>query len=105
MVLANPEIVQTPIWVVGLVVAGGLAAALSTAAGLLLVLSTAFAHDLLKRILVPTLSDKGELITAGITVFVTVIMAGYLGIHLPGFVTQTVAFAFGLPAAFFFPVL
>jgi len=105
MVLASPEIAQTPNWVVGLVVAGGLAAALSTAAGLLLVLSTALAHDLLKRILVPTLSDKGELITARITVFATVLMAGYLGINPPGFVAQTVAFAFGLAAASFFPAI
>ncbi len=105
MVLASPEIAQTPNWVVGLVVAGGLAAALSTAAGLLLVLSTALAHDLMKRILVPTLSDKGELITARITVFATVLMAGYLGINPPGFVAQTVAFAFGLAASSFFPAI
>jgi len=71
----------------------------------LLVLSTALAHDLLKRILVPTLSDKGELITARITVFGTVLMAGYLGINPPGFVAQTVAFAFGLAAASFFPAI
>ncbi|MEX2574577.1 MAG: sodium:solute symporter family protein [Balneolaceae bacterium] len=105
MVLASPEIAQTPNWVVGLVVAGGLAAALSTAAGLLLVLSTAFAHDLLKRILMPTLSDKGELITARVTVFATVLMAGYLGVNPPGFVAQTVAFAFGLAASSFFPAI
>lgn len=105
MVLASPEIAQTPNWVVGLVVAGGLAAALSTAAGLLLVLSTSIAHDLLKRIMMPTLSEKGELITARITIFFTIIMAGYLGVHPPGFVAQTVAFAFGLAAASFFPVI
>lgn len=105
MVLASPEIAQTPNWVVGLVVAGGLAAALSTAAGLLLVLSTSIAHDLLKRIMMPTLSEKGELITARITIFITIIMAGYLGVNPPGFVAQTVAFAFGLAAASFFPVI
>lgn len=105
MVLASPEIAQTPNWVVGLIVAGGLAAALSTAAGLLLVLSTSIAHDLLKRILMPTLSDKGELTTARITIFFTLIMAGYLGVHPPGFVAETVAFAFGLAAASFFPVI
>ncbi|MEX0593225.1 MAG: sodium:solute symporter family protein [Balneolaceae bacterium] len=105
MVLASPEIAQTPNWVVGLVVAGGLAAALSTAAGLLLVLSTSIAHDLLKRIMMPTLSEKGELITARITIFFTIIMAGYLGVNPPGFVAQTVAFAFGLAAASFFPVI
>lgn len=105
MVLASPEIAQTPNWVVGLVVAGGLAAALSTAAGLLLVLSTALAHDLLKRILMPTLSDKGELLTARITIFMTVLLAGYLGVNPPGFVAQTVAFAFGLAAASFFPAI
>lgn len=105
MVLASPEIAQTPNWVVGLIVAGGLAAALSTAAGLLLVLSTSIAHDLLKRILMPTLSDKGELMTARITIFFTLIMAGYLGVNPPGFVAETVAFAFGLAAASFFPVI
>lgn len=105
MVLASPEIAQTPNWVVGLIVAGGLAAALSTAAGLLLVLSTSIAHDLLKRIVMPTLSDKGELLTARITIFCTLIMAGYLGVNPPGFVAETVAFAFGLAAASFFPVI
>lgn len=105
MVLASPEIAQTPNWVVGLVVAGGLAAALSTAAGLLLVLSTAIAHDLMKRIVLPDLSEKAELITARVTVFATVLLAGYLGINPPGFVAQTVAFAFGLAASSFFPVI
>lgn len=105
MVLASPEIAQLPNWVVGLVAAGGLAAALSTAAGLLLVLATAIAHDLLKRTFVPTLTDKQELGIARVTIFGTVMVAGYFGIHPPGFVAQTVAFAFGLAAASFFPAI
>lgn len=105
MVLASPEIAQLPNWVVGLVAAGGLAAALSTAAGLLLVLATAIAHDLFKRTLIPTMKEKTELITARVTVFFTVLIAGYFGINPPGFVAQTVAFAFGLAAASFFPVI
>ncbi|MEX2600657.1 MAG: sodium:solute symporter family protein, partial [Balneolaceae bacterium] len=105
MVLASPEIAGLPNWVVGLVAAGGLAAALSTAAGLLLVLATAIAHDLLKRTFVPTLTDKQELVIARVTIFGTVMVAGYFGIHPPGFVAQTVAFAFGLAAASFFPAI
>jgi|SRR5690625_224149 len=105
MVLASPEIAQLPNWVVGLVAAGGLAAALSTAAGLLLVLSTAIAHDLLKRTYIPTLTDKQELRIARSTILITVIIAGYFGIHPPGFVAQTVAFAFGMAASSFFPII
>ena len=105
MVLASPEIADLPNWVVGLVAAGGLAAALSTAAGLLLVLATSIAHDLFKRTIVPTMKEKTELIVARVTVFFTVLVAGYFGINPPGFVAQTVAFAFGLAAASFFPVI
>lgn len=105
MVLANPEIADLPNWVVGLVAAGGLAAALSTAAGLLLVISTSIAHDLLKRTLIPEITDKQELFIARVAAAGTVVVAGYLGIHPPGFVAQTVAFAFGLAAASFFPAI
>lgn len=105
MVLASPEIANLPNWVVGLVAAGGLAAALSTAAGLLLVLATSIAHDLFKRTLIPTMKEKTELIVARVTVFFTVLVAGYFGINPPGFVAQTVAFAFGLAAASFFPAI
>ena len=105
MVLANPEIAKLPNWVVGLVAAGGLAAALSTAAGLLLVISTSIAHDLLKRELVQEISEKSELIAARIAAGVAVCIAGYFGINPPGFVGQVVAFAFGLAAASFFPAI
>ncbi len=105
MVLANPEIARLPNWVVGLVAAGGLAAALSTAAGLLLVLSAAVSHDLLKRNLRPDISEKGELLAARISAGVAVVIAGLLGIRPPGFVAEVVAIAFGLAAASFFPVL
>ncbi len=105
MVLANPEIAKLPNWVVGLVAAGGLAAALSTAAGLLLVISTSIAHDLLKRELVQEISEKGELIAARIAAGIAVCIAGYFGINPPGFVGQVVAFAFGLAAASFFPAI
>ncbi len=105
MVLANPEIAQLPDWVAGLVAAGGLAAALSTAAGLLLVLSASVAHDLLKKWLRPGISEKGELRAARITAGLAVIVAGYFGINPPGFVAEVVAFAFGLAAASFFPVI
>ena len=103
MVLANPEIAELPAWVIGLVAAGGLAAALSTAAGLLLVVSSAISHDLLKRSLRPQITEAGELKAARISAAVAV--AGYLGIDPPGFVAEVVAFAFGLAAASFFPVL
>ncbi|MCY4225680.1 MAG: cation acetate symporter [Bacteroidetes bacterium] len=105
MVLANPEIANLPGWVIGLVAAGGLAAALSTAAGLLLVISTAVARDLLKKGFMPEISEKRELLTARITAGVAVVIAGYFGIDPPGFVAQVVAFAFGLAAASFFPVI
>ncbi|MDP7062598.1 MAG: cation acetate symporter [Planctomycetota bacterium] len=105
MVLANPEIAGLPSWVVGLVAAGGLAAALSTAAGLLLVVSTAVSHDLLKRTFRPSISEKGELLAARISAGVAVCIAGYFGINPPGFVAEVVAFAFGLAASSFFPVL
>lgn len=105
MVLANPEIANLPGWVIGLVAAGGLAAALSTAAGLLLVISTAVARDLLKKGFRPDMSEKRELLTARITAGVAVCIAGYFGIDPPGFVAQVVAFAFGLAAASFFPAI
>jgi len=105
MVLANPEIAGLPDWVVGLVAAGGLAAALSTAAGLLLVISSAVSHDLLKRVLVPEITEKGELLAARVAAGVAVLVAGYFGMHPPGFVAQVVAFAFGLAASSFFPVI
>ncbi|MFW6199478.1 MAG: sodium:solute symporter family protein [Gemmatimonadota bacterium] len=105
MVLANPEIARLPNWVAGLVAAGGLAAALSTAAGLLLVVSTAVSHDLLKRGFKQDITEKGELRAARIAAGVAVVVAGYLGINPPGFVAEVVAFAFGLAAASFFPAI
>ncbi|HZV47129.1 MAG TPA: sodium:solute symporter family protein [Thermodesulfovibrionales bacterium] len=105
MVLANPEIAKLPAWVVALVAAGGLAAALSTAAGLLLVIASAFSHDLIKNVIAPNTSEKGELIYARIAAGFAVMVAGYFGIHPPGFVAQVVAFAFGLAASSFFPVI
>lgn len=105
MVLANPEIAKLPNWVIALVAAGGLAAALSTAAGLLLVISTSVSHDLLKRNLMPDISDKQELMFARIAAAGAVLVAGYLGINPPGFVAQVVAFAFGLAASSFFPAI
>ena len=105
MVLANPEIARLPNWVVGLVAAGGLAAALSTAAGLLLVVSTSISHDLLKKTLMPQISEKQELLAARIAAAAAVVGAGYLGINPPGFVAEVVAFAFGLAASSFFPAI
>lgn len=105
MVLANPEIAQLPDWVIALVAAGGIAAALSTAAGLLLVISTSISHDLLKRNLMPRITDKQELLAARAAAAVAIIVAGYLGINPPGFVAEVVAFAFGLAAASFFPAI
>lgn len=105
MVLANPEIANLPNWVIGLVAAGGLAAALSTAAGLLLVISTSVSHDLIKKQLNPEISDKGELKAARIAIFVAVLIAGYFGVNPPGFVAAVVALAFGLAAASFFPAI
>jgi cation/acetate symporter len=105
MVLANPEIAKLPAWVIALVAAGGLAAALSTAAGLLLVISTSVSHDMLKMTFIPNLSEKGELLAARFAAAGAVIIAGYFGINPPGFVAQVVAFAFGLAASSFFPVI
>ncbi|MFU8877297.1 MAG: sodium:solute symporter family protein [Wenzhouxiangellaceae bacterium] len=105
MVLANPEIANLPNWVIALVAAGGIAAALSTAAGLLLVISSAISHDLVKSVFVPRLSDKGELLTGRIAAAVAICIAGYLGYNPPGFVAQVVAFAFGLAAASLFPAI
>lgn len=105
MVLANPEIAKLPNWVIALVAAGGLAAALSTAAGLLLVISTSVSHDLIKKQLKPDISDKGELIAARLSAVVAVCVAGYFGINPPDFVAATVALAFGLAAASFFPAI
>jgi cation/acetate symporter len=105
MVLANPEIAGLPNWVVALVAAGGLAAALSTAAGLLLVISTSVAHDLLKRSFMPDISERQELRYARGSIFVAVLIAGYFGINPPAYVAQVVAFAFGLAAASFFPAI
>jgi cation/acetate symporter len=105
MVLANPEIANLPAWVIALVAAGGVAAALSTSAGLLLVVSTSISHDLLKKTLTPDISDKAELRSARIAAAVAIAIAGYFGINPPGFVGQVVAFAFGLAASSFFPAI
>ena len=105
MVLANPEIAQLPNWVIALVAAGGLAAALSTAAGLLLVISSSVSHDLIKKMVNPNISEKGELIAARLSAIVAVCVAGYFGINPPDFVAATVALAFGLAAASFFPAI
>ncbi|WDI33004.1 cation acetate symporter [Hyphococcus flavus] len=105
MVLANPEIAQLPAWVIALVAAGGVAAALSTAAGLLLVISTAISHDLLKRTFRPQITEKTELMAARGAAAAAILVAGYLGINPPGFVAQVVALAFGLAAASLFPAI
>jgi cation/acetate symporter len=105
MVLANPEIAELPNWVIALVAAGALAAALSTAAGLLLVISASVSHDLIKKIVNPKISEKNELVAARLSSVVAVCVAGYFGINPPGFVAATVALAFGLAAASFFPAI
>ena len=105
LVLANPEIANLPGWVVGLVAAGGLAAALSTAAGLLLAISSAVSHDLIKGAINPSISERGELLSARIAMAVAIAVATYLGLNPPGFAAQTVALAFGLAAASIFPAL
>jgi len=105
MVLANPEIANLPAWVIALVAAGSLAAALSTAAGLLLVISASVSHDLIKKIFVPGISEKGELAAARLAAVVAVCVAGYFGINPPGFVAAVVALSFGLAAASFFPAI
>src|SRR5690606_4237827 len=104
-VLANPEIANLPNWVIALVAAGGMAAALSTAAGLLLVISASVSHDLLKKMVMPDISEKQELWAARGAAFVAVIVAGYFGINPPGFVASVVALAFGLAASSFFPAI
>lgn len=105
IVLANPEIANLPPWVVGLIAAGGMAAALSTAAGLLLVISSSFAHDFVKKTLNPDISEKSELVCARFAAAVAVVIAGYFGVNPPGFIGEVVAFAFGLAAASFFPAI
>ncbi|HBS50818.1 MAG TPA: cation acetate symporter [Rhodobacteraceae bacterium] len=105
LVLANPEIANLPGWVIGLVAAGGLAAALSTAAGLLLAISSAVSHDLIKGSINPQISEKGELLSARIAMAAAIVVATYLGLNPPGFAAQTVALAFGLAAASIFPAL
>tara|TARA_R110002049_G_C9171050_1_gene561954 strand:- start:3222 stop:4952 length:1731 start_codon:yes stop_codon:yes gene_type:complete len=105
MVLANPEIANLPDWIIALVAAGALAAALSTAAGLLLVISSSVSHDLIKKMVKKDISEKGELIAARLSAVVAVVVAGYFGINPPGFVAATVALAFGLAAASFFPAI
>ena len=105
LVLANPEIANLPGWVVGLIAAGGLAAALSTAAGLLVAISSAVSHDLIKGSINPNISEKGELRAARISMGVAIVVATYLGMNPPGFAAQTVALAFGIAAASIFPAL
>ena len=105
MVLANPSIANLPNWVIALVAAGGLAAALSTAAGLLLAISSSISHDLLKGILTPDMTEKTELLTGRIVMSVSILFAGYLGLNPPGFAAGTVALAFGLAASSIFPAL
>ncbi|MEJ5167628.1 MAG: sodium:solute symporter family protein [Arcobacteraceae bacterium] len=105
MVLANPEIAQLPNWVIALVAAGGIAAALSTAAGLLLVISSSISHDLLKGVIAKNISEKNELLAGRIAMTVAILLAGYLGLNPPGFAAQTVALAFGLAASSLFPAL
>ena len=105
LVLANPEIANLPSWVIGLIAAGGLAAALSTAAGLLLAISSAISHDLIKKTLKPDISEKGELMAARISMTVAIVIATWLGINPPGFAAQVVALAFGIAAASIFPAL
>ncbi|WP_081485866.1 sodium:solute symporter family protein [Thiothrix nivea] len=105
MVLANPEIAQLPNWVIALVAAGGIAAALSTAAGLLLAIASSISHDLIKSIINPRISEKNELLASRITMSVAILVAGYMGLNPPGFAAQVVALAFGLAAASIFPAL
>ena len=105
MVLANPEIANLPNWVIALVAAGGLAAALSTAAGLLLAISSSISHDLMKGVFVPSISEKSELLAGRIAMTLSILLAGYLGLNPPGFAAGTVALAFGLAASSIFPAL
>jgi cation/acetate symporter len=105
IVLANPEIALLPNWVIALVAAGGLAAALSTAAGLLMAISAAISHDLVKGVFAPDISEKGELMTGKIAMAVSIVIAGYLGLNPPGFAAGTVALAFGIAASSLFPAI
>ena len=105
MVLANPEIAKLPNWVIALVVAGGLAAALSTAAGLLMAISSAVSHDLIKGVFNPGINEKGELLAARVSMAGAIAVAGWFGLHPPGFAAQVVALAFGLAASSIFPAL
>lgn len=105
MVLASPEIAKLPNWVIALVAAGGIAAALSTAAGLLLAISSAISHDIIKGVINPKISDKGELLSSRITMSIAIVVAGYMGLNPPGFAAQVVALAFGLAASSIFPAL
>ncbi len=105
IVLANPEIALLPNWVIGLVAAGGLAAALSTAAGLLMAISAAISHDLIKNVFVPDISEKGELMAGKVAMAVSIVVAGYLGLNPPGFAAGTVALAFGIAASSLFPAI
>ena len=105
MVLANPEIANLPNWVIALVAAGGLAAALSTAAGLLLAISSSISHDLMKGVFTPSISERGELMASRIVMTLAILVAGYLGLNPPGFAAGTVALAFGLAASSIFPAL
>jgi len=105
MVLANPEIAQLPNWVIALVAAGGLAAALSTAAGLLLAISSAISHDVIKGMIAPNISEKNELLASRLAMAGAIVVAGYLGMNPPGFAAQVVALAFGLAASSLFPAL
>ncbi|MEO5695596.1 MAG: VC_2705 family sodium/solute symporter, partial [Burkholderiaceae bacterium] len=105
IVLANPEIALLPNWVIALVAAGGLAAALSTAAGLLMAISSAVSHDLIKNVFVPDISEKNELLAGKISMAVAIVVAGYLGLNPPGFAAGTVALAFGIAASSLFPAI
>ncbi len=105
MVMANPEIALLPNWVIALVAAGGLAAALSTAAGLLMAISSAVSHDLVKNVFMPDISEKGELLAGKIAMAVAIVISGYLGLNPPGFAAGTVALAFGIAASSLFPVI
>jgi len=105
LVLANPEIANLPAWVIGLIAAGGLAAALSTAAGLLLAISSAISHDLIKRTINPNISDRAELLAARLSMAAAIVLATWLGMNPPGFAAQVVALAFGIAAATIFPAL
>jgi len=105
IVMANPEIALLPNWVIALVAAGGLAAALSTAAGLLMAISSAISHDLVKNVFAPNISEKGELLTGKVAMALSIVLAGYLGLNPPGFAAGTVALAFGIAASSLFPAI